>query len=98
MMSNMVLFKTVIGPVTPAMQRGWAPKTEKMKAAMKEDRRTSATPYCWVVSMRSRENAMPGSTLEFRPAKSKDDVVEEGCSLCKEYEDNCRYDSIVPCI
>ena len=53
-----------MGPVTPAMQRGWAPKTEKVKAAMKEDRRTSDTPYCWVVSMRSKEKAMPGSTLE----------------------------------
>ena len=63
MMSNIVLFSTVIGPVTPAMHKGWAPKTEKMKAAMNEERSTSATPYCCVVSMRSRENAIPGSTL-----------------------------------
>ena len=45
------------------MQRGWAPKTEKTKAAMKEETRTSATPYWPVVSMRSREKAMPGRTL-----------------------------------
>jgi hypothetical protein len=50
-------------PVTPAMQRGWAPKMLKMAAAITEETRTSATPYLPVVSMRSRENAMPGSTL-----------------------------------
>ena len=50
-------------PVTPAIVSGCAPKTEKMKAAMKEDMRTSDTPYICVVSMRSRENAMPGRTL-----------------------------------
>lgn len=50
-------------PVTPAIVRGCAPKTENMNAAMKEDMRTSAMPYCWVVSMRSSEKAMPGKTL-----------------------------------
>lgn len=64
-----------MGPVTPAMQSGCAPKTEKMKAAMKEDSNTSATPYCCVVSIRSRENAIPGSTLEctlrIEPMESK---------------------------
>lgn len=50
-------------PVTPAIVRGWAPNTANMKAAMNDDRSTSATPYCSVVSMRSRENAIPGRTL-----------------------------------
>lgn len=50
-------------PVTPAIVRGWAPKTENMNAAMKEDISTSATPYWLVVSIRSRLNAIPGSTL-----------------------------------
>ena len=50
-------------PVTPAMVSGCAPKMEKMKAAMKDDSRTSETPYCCVVSIRSSENAMPGKTL-----------------------------------
>ena len=63
MMSNIVLFSTVTGPVTPAMHNGWAPKNEKMKAAMKDESSTSATPYCCVVSMRSREKAIPGRTL-----------------------------------
>lgn len=30
---------------------------------MNEETKTSATPYCPVVSMRSNENAMPGKTL-----------------------------------
>jgi hypothetical protein len=51
------------GPVTPAMVRGWAPKTENTKAAMKDDIKTSETPYWLVVSMRSREKAIPGNTL-----------------------------------
>jgi len=50
-------------PVTPAIVRGCAPNTENMNAAMNVDKRTSATPYCCVVSMRSREKAIPGSTL-----------------------------------
>lgn len=62
-MLNMVLLNTVIGPVTPAMHNGWAPKTENMNAAINDDRSTSVTPYCCVVSMRSSENAIPGSTL-----------------------------------
>ena len=49
--------------MTPAMVSGWAPKMENMNAAMKDERRTSATPYWFVVSIRSNENAMPGSTL-----------------------------------
>lgn len=64
MMSNIVLFRTVIGPVTPAIQSGWAPKNENMNAAMNDDKSTSETPYCCVVSMRSSENAIPGSTLQ----------------------------------
>lgn len=50
-------------PVTPAMVRGCAPRTENTKAAMNEDRRTSETPYCWVVSIKSNEKAIPGRTL-----------------------------------
>lgn len=50
-------------PVTPAMTSGWAPNTENTKAAMKEEIRTSTTPYLFVVSIKSRENAMPGRTL-----------------------------------
>jgi len=45
------------------MHNGCAPKIEKMKAAMNEDIRTSITPYCPVVSMRSKEKAMPGKIL-----------------------------------
>lgn len=52
------------GPVTPAMQSGCAPKTEKTVAAMKDDKRTSATPYSCVVSIKSSENAMPGKILQ----------------------------------
>lgn len=44
--------------------RGCAPKTENMKAAMNEAINTSATPYCSVVSIRSREKAIPGRTLD----------------------------------
>lgn len=51
-------------PVTPAIVKGWAPNTENMKAAMNDDMRTSATPYCWVVSIKSNENAIPGRTLD----------------------------------
>jgi len=50
-------------PVTPAIHKGWAPKTEKIKDAMKEERRTSVTPYCCVDSIKCKEKAMPGSTL-----------------------------------
>ena len=53
-------------PVTPAMHKGWAPKIEKMKDAMKEESRTSDTPYCCVDSIKCKENAMPGSTLKTR--------------------------------
>ena len=63
MMLKIVLLRTVIGPVTPAMHSGWAPNTEKMKEAINDDSRTSDTPYCWVVSIKSREKAMPGRTL-----------------------------------
>ena len=59
----MVLLNTVMGPVTPAIVRGCAPKTEKMNAAMNEASNTSVTPYCSVVSIRSREKAIPGRTL-----------------------------------
>jgi hypothetical protein len=50
-------------PVTPAIHKGWAPMIEKMNDAIKEERRTSDTPYCWVDSIKCNENAMPGSTL-----------------------------------
>ena len=63
MILKMVLLSTVIGPVTPAMQSGCAPNIEKTNAAINDDSRTSETPYCCVVSMRSREKAMPGRTL-----------------------------------
>ena len=86
-----------MGPVTPAMQSGWAPKTEKMKAAMNDDRSTSDTPYCCVVSMRSKENAMPGRTLGQSNRLDRDQRhVETWHSLCEEYEDNGWDDSIVP--
>src|SRR5260221_12364070 len=50
-------------PVTPAMHKGWAPITEKINDAMKEESKTSETPYCSVDSIKCRENAIPGSTL-----------------------------------
>lgn len=34
-----------------------------MKAAMNDEMRISETPYCWVVSIKSKENAIPGRTL-----------------------------------
>jgi hypothetical protein len=58
------LWGTACLPVTPEMVKGWAPNIEKIKAAMKEAIRTSATPYMWVVSIRSSENAIPGNTLD----------------------------------
>ena len=45
------------------MVNGCAPNTENMKAAMNDEMSTSATPYCWVVSIKSKEKAMPGNTL-----------------------------------
>ena len=45
------------------MHRGWAPNTEKTKDAMKEESRTSDTPYCPVTTVKCRENAIPGRTL-----------------------------------
>ena len=49
------------------------PEVENTKEAMNDDSKTSATPYCCVVSMRSRENAIPGRTLRYQrqilPAK-----------------------------
>ena len=54
-------------PVTPTIVRGCAPKTEKMNAAMNEASNTSMTPYCSVVSIRSREKAIPGRTLRHIP-------------------------------
>ena len=61
-------------PVTPAIVRGCAPKTEKMNAAMNEASNTSVTPYCSVVSIRSREKAIPGRTL-----RTHDPVSESMC-------------------
>ena len=49
--------------MTPAMQSGCAPKSEKTPAAIKDARRTSATPYSCVVSIKSSENAIPGKIL-----------------------------------
>jgi hypothetical protein len=37
--------------------------TEKIKDAMKDERRTSDTPYCRVDSIKCKENALRGSTL-----------------------------------
>jgi len=51
-------------PVTPAMHNGWPPKTENTPAAIAEESKTSATPYLPVVSMRSKEKAIPGRTLK----------------------------------
>ena len=51
-------------PVTPAIHNGWAPKTEKMNAAMNDESKTSETPYWFVVSIKSKENAIPGRTLK----------------------------------
>lgn len=45
------------------IHKGWAPIKEKMKDDIKEDSRTSDTPYCCVDSIRCKENAIPGSTL-----------------------------------
>jgi len=55
------------------MVRGWAPNIENINAAMKDDIRTSATPYCPVVSIKSRENAMPGKTLSVGKKLIKND-------------------------
>ena len=89
-----VLLRTVIGPVTPAMHRGWAPKKENTKAAMKEESSTSATPYCCVVSMRSKEKAIPGRTLQER---SRQAAVAERTEypLGKENKDYGRYHPVV---
>lgn len=51
-------------PVTPAMHSGCPPKTENTPAATAEESKTSATPYIPVVSMRSKEKAIPGRTLK----------------------------------
>lgn len=53
----------MIGPVTPTIHSGWAAKSEKRAAATKVAIKTSTTPYSPVVSIRSRENAIAGSTL-----------------------------------
>ena len=94
MMLKIVLFRTVIGPVTPAIQSGWAPNTENMKEAMNDERRTSDTPYCCVVSIRSRENAMPGNTL--RIGLDRASKIRSLYSLGKENENYRRDHSIVP--
>jgi len=46
------------------MHNGCPPKTENTPAATAEESKTSATPYIPVVSMRSKEKAIPGRTLK----------------------------------
>ena len=70
-----LIFKIV--PVTPAIVRGCAPKTEKMDAAMNEASNTSVTPYCSVVSIRSREKAIPGRTLRQISSLREYEFLEE---------------------
>jgi hypothetical protein len=78
--------------------------TEKMKDAMKDDSRTSDTPYCPVDCIKCKENAIPGSTLTMGSMKNvrtarhheKRKFLEEGGSLGKEDEGGGRDDSIIP--
>lgn len=67
-----------------------------MKAAMNEDSKTSCTPYLFVVSIRSRENAIPGKML----CQSFISRGEGGGVniLCEKSENCSREDSIIPCI
>jgi hypothetical protein len=83
-------------PVTPAMVSGCAPRTEKMKAAMKEERSTSATPYCWVVSIKSREKAIPGRTL--RPGQRFRELIKADSVLGEEDKSGGWYDTIIPSV
>jgi hypothetical protein len=63
---------------------------------MKEDKRTSVTPYWEVVSIRSSEKAIPGKTLErvigHPEGLSIHDVLGE------EYHCSSRYNSVVPSV
>lgn len=96
-------------PVTPAIHKGCAPITEKMKDAMKDESRTSDTPYCPVDCIKCKENAIPGSTLTAWPLVNehagrarRQERGEEGefhrerNSLGKEDEGGGRDDSIIP--
>lgn len=97
-------------PVTPAIHKGWAPKKEKIKDAMKEDSRTSETPYCCVASIKCKENAIPGSTLrawstvvstlalntDHESTKGKKKQFQMTNSLCKENKSSCGQNSIIP--
>lgn len=81
-------------PVTPSMHNGWPPNTENTPAAIAEESKTSATPYFPVVSMRSKENAIPGRTLRrVRPALSLDRGINV---LGKENDCSGWYYAIVP--
>lgn len=79
------------------MVNGWAPKTEKMNAAMNEDMRTSATPYCCVVSIKSREKAMPGNTLQMLHELEHASSLGE-YSLGEENESSSGDHTVIPCI
>jgi hypothetical protein len=63
---------------------------------MKEERRTSETPYKCVVSIKSSENAMPGNTLEVDLAVA--DRKTGAHELGEENQSGRRYDSVVPCV
>lgn len=63
---------------------------------MNEDINTSATPYCCVVSMRSNEKAIPGSTLRSRFWLRWVILPRKGCLLCKENQCSRGDNSVVP--
>lgn len=73
-------------PVTPEMHKGWAPITEKINDAMKEESRTSETPYCPVDSIKWRENAIPGSTLTKRSVNESARGLTADCVRCQARE------------
>jgi hypothetical protein len=84
-------------PVTPAIVRGCAPKTEKMNAAMNEANNTSVTPYCSVVSIRSREKAIPGRTLRHNQSQRVYVFLRRlQNSLGKESKSSGRDNAVVP--
>jgi hypothetical protein len=68
-------------PVTPTIHKGWAANIENRAAAIEDAMSTSATPYCPVVSIRSRENAIAGKTLS--KCQSGDVNKETGTYLAK---------------
>lgn len=67
-----------------------------MNAAMNEDIKTSVTPYCWVVSIKSREKAIPGRTLHDESGVWLRQSTKTRSILCKECQGGSRNDSIIP--